>query len=106
VSSPEPWFVSSPRSIKPATDGAVLHGQWSALHAGKALPTAPASIQSEGAAQRTSLVLCELDGPSYEQIVVAMNTTVPAVTSLLVPARVRLRKPAGARQSGAQHERP
>lgn len=40
--------------------------------------------------QRTALLLRELDDLSYEQIAEAMDTTVPAVKSLLVRARVGL----------------
>jgi RNA polymerase sigma factor (sigma-70 family) len=47
--------------------------------------------------QRTALVLREMEALSYEQIAVAMETTVPSVKSLLVRARVSLTEAAEAR---------
>jgi RNA polymerase sigma factor (sigma-70 family) len=47
--------------------------------------------------QRTALLLREIDALSYEQIAEAMETTVPAVKSLLVRARVALAEMAEAR---------
>ena len=44
-------------------------------------------IQTLPRAQRTALVLREMDALSYEQIARAMKTTVPSVKSLLVRAR-------------------
>ncbi len=40
--------------------------------------------------QRTALLLREIDQMSYEEIAVAMDTTIPAVKSLLVRARITL----------------
>ena len=48
--------------------------------------------------QRSALVLREMDALSYEQIAVAMETTVPSVKSLLVRARVGLAEAAEARK--------
>ncbi len=47
--------------------------------------------------QRTALVLREMEALSYEQIAVAMDTTIPSVKSLLVRARVSLTEAAEAR---------
>jgi RNA polymerase sigma factor (sigma-70 family) len=41
--------------------------------------------------QRTALLLREFDGLAYQQIATAMDTTIPAVKSLLVRARAGLR---------------
>ena len=49
--------------------------------------------------QRTALLLCEVDGFSYAQIALAMSTTVPAVKSLLVRARLNLLKSAAERDA-------
>jgi RNA polymerase sigma factor (sigma-70 family) len=48
--------------------------------------------------QRTALLLREIDALSYEQIAHAMETTVPAVKSLLVRARISLAEAAEARK--------
>jgi RNA polymerase sigma factor (sigma-70 family) len=48
--------------------------------------------------QRTALLLREIDALSYEQIADAMETTVPAVKSLLVRARISLAEAAEARK--------
>src|ERR1700733_10440611 len=47
--------------------------------------------------QRTALLLREIDALSYEQIALAMETTVPSVKSLLVRARISLAEAAEAR---------
>jgi RNA polymerase sigma factor (sigma-70 family) len=47
--------------------------------------------------QRSALVIRELEGLSYEELAVALDTTVPAVKSLLVRARVGLAEAAEAR---------
>jgi RNA polymerase sigma factor (sigma-70 family) len=47
--------------------------------------------------QRTALMLREMDGMPYEDIAVAMETTVPSVKSLLVRARVALAEMSEAR---------
>ncbi len=48
--------------------------------------------------QRTALLLREIDALAYEEIAVAMETTVPAVKSLLVRARMSLADCSQARQ--------
>ena len=48
--------------------------------------------------QRTALLLREMDGMPYEQIAIAMDTTVPSVKSLLVRARIGLAEAAEARK--------
>jgi RNA polymerase sigma factor (sigma-70 family) len=48
--------------------------------------------------QRTALLLREMDGMSYEQVALAMETTVPGVKSLLVRARIGLAEAAEARK--------
>jgi RNA polymerase sigma factor (sigma-70 family) len=48
--------------------------------------------------QRTALLLREIDALSYEQIAHAMETTIPAVKSLLVRARISLGEAAEARK--------
>jgi RNA polymerase sigma factor (sigma-70 family) len=50
--------------------------------------------------QRVALLLREIDGFAYERIAFAMDTTVPAVKSLLVRARIGLNNSADARASG------
>jgi len=50
--------------------------------------------------QRVALLLREIDGFAYERIALAMDTTVPAVKSLLVRARIGLHNSADARASG------
>jgi RNA polymerase sigma factor (sigma-70 family) len=48
--------------------------------------------------QRTALLLREIDALSYDQIALAMDTTVPSVKSLLVRARISLAEAAEARK--------
>ena len=48
--------------------------------------------------QRIALLLREIDGFAYERIALAMDTTVPAVKSLLVRARIGLLSSAEARE--------
>ncbi len=48
--------------------------------------------------QRTALLLREMDALSYEEIAVAMDTTIPAVKSLLVRARMSLAEATQSRQ--------
>ncbi|MSO41918.1 MAG: sigma-70 family RNA polymerase sigma factor [Solirubrobacterales bacterium] len=48
--------------------------------------------------QRSALLLREIDAMSYEEIAQAMDTTVPAVKSLLVRARIALAESTQARQ--------
>ena len=47
-----------------------------------------ADVQDLPETQRTALLLREIDALAYEEIAVAMDTTVPAVKSLLVRARM------------------
>jgi RNA polymerase sigma factor (sigma-70 family) len=56
-----------------------------------------ADVQDLPETQRTALLLREIDALSYDQIAVAMDTTVPSVKSLLVRARVSLAEAAEAR---------
>ena len=56
-----------------------------------------ADVQELPEAQRTALLLREIDALSYEQIAEAMENTVPSVKSLLVRARVGLAEAAEAR---------
>jgi RNA polymerase sigma factor (sigma-70 family) len=55
--------------------------------------------------QRTALLLREIDALSYEQIADAMETTVPAVKSLLVRARISLAEAAEARKLSCEQAR-
>jgi RNA polymerase sigma factor (sigma-70 family) len=55
--------------------------------------------------QRTALLLREIDALSYEQIAEAMDTTVPAVKSLLVRARISLAEAAEARKLSCEEAR-
>jgi RNA polymerase sigma factor (sigma-70 family) len=55
-------------------------------------------VQQLPETQRTALLLREIDALSYEQIADAMETTVPAVKSLLVRARIALAEAAEARK--------
>ncbi|MFS2145093.1 RNA polymerase sigma factor, partial [Kosakonia cowanii] len=54
-------------------------------------------VQELPETQRTALLLREMDALSYDQIAQAMDTTVPAVKSLLVRARVGLAEASEAR---------
>lgn len=56
-------------------------------------------VQALPDTQRTALLLREIDGLAYQRIATAMDTTVPAVKSLLVRARSGLRNSATARES-------
>src|SRR5215831_11293116 len=55
-------------------------------------------VQQLPETQRSALLLREIDALSYEQIAEAMDTTVPAVKSLLVRARISLAEAAEARK--------
>jgi RNA polymerase sigma factor (sigma-70 family) len=55
--------------------------------------------------QRTALLLREIDDLSYEQIAEAMETTVPAVKSLLVRARVSLAEASESRRMSCDEVR-
>jgi RNA polymerase sigma factor (sigma-70 family) len=56
-------------------------------------------VQALPDTQRTALLLREIDGLSYQQIALAMSTTVPGVKSLLVRARANLLSSATARDA-------
>src|SRR4051794_25358885 len=55
-------------------------------------------VQELAETQRTALLLREIDALSYDQIAEAMETTIPAVKSLLVRARVGLAEATEARR--------
>ena len=55
-------------------------------------------VQKLPETQRTALLLREIDSMSYDQIAIAMETTVPSVKSLLVRARMSLAEASEARQ--------
>jgi RNA polymerase sigma factor (sigma-70 family) len=55
--------------------------------------------------QRTALLLREIDALSYDQIALAMDTTVPSVKSLLVRARISLAEAAEARKLSCEEVR-
>jgi RNA polymerase sigma factor (sigma-70 family) len=55
--------------------------------------------------QRTALLLREIDALSYDQIALAMETTVPSVKSLLVRARISLAEAAEARKLSCEEVR-
>jgi RNA polymerase sigma factor (sigma-70 family) len=62
-------------------------------------------VQQLPETQRTALLLREIDALSYEQISDAMETTVPAVKSLLVRARISLAEAAEARKLSCEDAR-
>jgi RNA polymerase sigma factor (sigma-70 family) len=62
-------------------------------------------VQQLAETQRTALLLREIDALSYEQIAHAMETTVPAVKSLLVRARISLAEAAEARKLTCEEAR-
>jgi RNA polymerase sigma factor (sigma-70 family) len=57
-----------------------------------------ADVQDLPETQRTALLLREMDALSYEEIAVTMDTTIPAVKSLLVRARMSLAEATQSRQ--------
>ena len=57
-------------------------------------------VQTLPDTQRTALLLREIDGFAYQQIATAMETTVPAVKSLLVRARAAMRDSTTHRAAG------
>ena len=57
-----------------------------------------ADVQDLPETQRTALLLREIDALSYEEIAESMDTTIPAVKSLLVRARVSLGEATHSRQ--------
>jgi RNA polymerase sigma factor (sigma-70 family) len=62
-------------------------------------------VQQLPETQRTALLLREIDALSYEQISDAMETTVPAVKSLLVRARISLAEASEARKLSCEEVR-
>jgi RNA polymerase sigma factor (sigma-70 family) len=64
-----------------------------------------ADVQQLPETQRTALLLREIDALSYEQIALAMETTVPSVKSLLVRARISLAEAAEARRLSCEEVR-
>jgi RNA polymerase sigma factor (sigma-70 family) len=62
-------------------------------------------VQQLPETQRTALLLREIDALSYEQIALAMDTTVPSVKSLLVRARISLAEAAEARKLSCEQVR-
>ncbi|MEZ5122304.1 MAG: sigma-70 family RNA polymerase sigma factor [Solirubrobacterales bacterium] len=61
-----------------------------------------ADIQDLPDQQRSALIIRELEGISYEELAEALDTTVPAIKSLLVRARMNLAKAAEARALAEQ----
>ncbi|WP_259310871.1 RNA polymerase sigma factor [Capillimicrobium parvum] len=61
-----------------------------------------ADIQDLPDQQRSALIIRELEGLSYEELADALDTTVPAIKSLLVRARMNLAKAAEARALAEQ----
>ncbi|HEV2061611.1 MAG TPA: sigma factor-like helix-turn-helix DNA-binding protein, partial [Solirubrobacteraceae bacterium] len=59
-------------------------------------------IQSLPAQQRSALVIREIDGLSYAELAEALDTTVPAIKSLLVRARMNLASAAEAREAASE----
>jgi RNA polymerase sigma factor (sigma-70 family) len=64
-----------------------------------------ADVQQLPETQRTALLLREIDALSYEQIALAMETTIPSVKSLLVRARISLAEAAEARRLSCEEVR-
>jgi RNA polymerase sigma factor (sigma-70 family) len=62
-------------------------------------------VQQLPETQRTALLLREIDALSYDQIALAMETTVPSVKSLLVRARISLAEAAEARKLNCEEVR-
>jgi RNA polymerase sigma factor (sigma-70 family) len=63
-----------------------------------------ADVRALPATQRSALVIRELGGLSYEEMADALDTTVPAVKSLLVRARMKLAD-AATERAAAEQER-
>jgi RNA polymerase sigma factor (sigma-70 family) len=61
-----------------------------------------ADIQGLPDQQRSALIIRELEGLSYEELADALDTTVPAIKSLLVRARMNLAKAAEQRAEAEQ----
>ncbi len=62
-------------------------------------------VQKLPETQRTALLLREIDALSYDQIALAMETTVPSVKSLLVRARISLAESSEARKLSCEDVR-
>ncbi|MFT4035777.1 MAG: sigma-70 family RNA polymerase sigma factor [Patulibacter sp.] len=74
------------------------HGTAETVHQRAEVRQLLSDIQALPESQRTAILLREIDDLSYEQIAMAMDTTVAAVKSLLVRARVGLAEAAEARR--------
>ena len=61
-----------------------------------------ADIQDLPDQQRSALIIRELEGLSYEELAEALDTTVPAIKSLLVRARMNLARAAEERATAEQ----
>jgi RNA polymerase sigma factor (sigma-70 family) len=61
-----------------------------------------ADIQDLPDQQRSALIIRELEGLSYEELATALDTTVPAIKSLLVRARMNLARAAEERAQAEQ----
>jgi RNA polymerase sigma factor (sigma-70 family) len=61
-----------------------------------------ADIQDLPDQQRSALIIRELEGLSYEELAAALDTTVPAIKSLLVRARMNLARAAEERAQAEQ----
>src|SRR4051794_27393569 len=61
-----------------------------------------ADIQDLPDQQRSALIIRELEGLSYEELAEALETTVPAIKSLLVRARMNLARAAEQRSQAEQ----
>jgi RNA polymerase sigma factor (sigma-70 family) len=107
-----PWLYRIARNMclkhlakrRPAADGGIeeldvpaLGGTLEAVHVREDLRQIVGDVRELPETQRTALLLREIDGLSYEQIAVAMDTSVPGVKSLLVRARVSLAEAAEGR---------
>lgn len=70
------------------------------------LRTVVADIAALPETQRSALIIRELEGLSYEELATTLSTTVPAVKSLLVRARMNLARAAQARDAEAALNAP
>ena len=87
-----PDEVPAPAANDPAT----------VLHRRERLRELVADIQGLPPQQRSALIIRELDGLSYAELADALDTTVPAIKSLLVRARMNLASAAEAREPAAE----
>jgi RNA polymerase sigma factor (sigma-70 family) len=107
-----PWLYRIARNMclkhiarrRPATDGCVeeldiasMSSTAEEVGVREELRQVVSDVRELPETQRTALLLREIDGLSYDQIAVAMDTTVPGVKSLLVRARVSLAETAESR---------